>query len=143
MTEVQSTAKRKTWWRLNGRQTKLLVGGLVVAVALVYLVFSAASEGAAYYVTIVELETQASLDRTVRVAGTVIGDSIVWNPRDLELTFQVADDGGVLPVTYKGPRPDMFQDGAEAVLEGKRLPDGSFEARTILLKCPSKYEGES
>ena len=143
MTEVQSTAQSRGLRRLNSRQTKLLVGGLIVAIAAVYLIFSVASEGAAYYVTIEELETEQALDRTVRVAGLVVGESIVWNPRELELTFQMSDGSGVLPVVYHGPRPDMFQDGAEAVLEGKMLSDGSFDAKTILLKCPSKYEGES
>jgi cytochrome c-type biogenesis protein CcmE len=34
----------------------------------------------------------------------------------------------------------MFQDGAEAVVEGKYTAGDSFEAHTLLLKCPSKYD---
>jgi cytochrome c-type biogenesis protein CcmE len=34
----------------------------------------------------------------------------------------------------------MFRDGAEVVLEGRYTTEGVFEARTMLLKCPSKYE---
>jgi cytochrome c-type biogenesis protein CcmE len=70
----------------------------------------------------------------------VIGESILWEPRDLRLQFEITDGNGLLPVSYSGARPDMFRDGAEVVVEGKLSPDGTFEARSMLLKCPSKYE---
>jgi cytochrome c-type biogenesis protein CcmE len=78
--------------------------------------------------------------RNVRVAGFVVGESIVWEPRDLHLAFELTDESGQLSVVYKGARPDMFRDEAEVVVEGKMGPDGVFEARTMMLKCPSKYE---
>jgi cytochrome c-type biogenesis protein CcmE len=126
--------------RLSGRRLKLLIGGLVVVVVLGYLIFSAARGSAAYYMTIDELKQQDTSVRNVRVAGFVIGESIVWEPRDLHLAFEMSDESGQLPVVYKGARPDMFRDQAEVVVEGKLGPDGVFEARTMLLKCPSKYE---
>ena len=78
--------------------------------------------------------------RNVRVAGYVVGESIVWEPRDLHLAFDMTDESGKLSVVYSGARPDMFRDQAEVVVEGKMGQDGVFEARTMLLKCPSKYE---
>jgi cytochrome c-type biogenesis protein CcmE len=138
--EVEQVQSRKG---LNGRQTKFLIGGIIIALTVGYLIFNAASGSAAYYMTVSELEDQGPSTRNVRVAGKVVGESIVWEPRDLQLAFNVLDDSGQLPVVYKGARPDMFRDGAEVVLEGRYTAEGVFEARTMLLKCPSKYEGES
>ena len=111
-----------------------------MALAVVYLIVTAARESTAYYLTVAEIKAQGASETNVRIAGTVLGDSILWEPDELLLEFEIADESGVLPVSYKGTRPDMFQDGAEAVLEGRYGLDGTFEAHTILLKCPSRYE---
>jgi cytochrome c-type biogenesis protein CcmE len=126
--------------RLSASRLKLLIGGLVVVVVVGYLVFTAARGSAAFYLTIDELEQQDASVRNVRVAGFVVGESILWEPRDLHLAFDMTDESGRLSVVYTGARPDMFRDGAEVVVEGRMGPEGVFEARTMLLKCPSKYE---
>ena len=126
--------------RLTSRQIKFLVGGVIVALTVGYLIFSAAQGSAAYYLTITEVQAQGSSTQDVRVSGLILGESIVWEPRDLHLTFDIVDEDGQLPVFYKGARPDMFRDGAEVVLEGSIDSEGIFEARTLILKCPSKYE---
>ena len=42
-------------------------------------------------------------------------------------------------VVFNGPKPDQMREGAEAILEGKY--DGEvFQAQSLLLKCPSRYE---
>jgi cytochrome c-type biogenesis protein CcmE len=76
----------------------------------------------------------------VRVTGLIQGESIDWNAQDLILKFEIADEASRLPVVYKGLRPDMFQDGAQAVVEGRYTEGGTFEAHNLVLKCPSKYE---
>ena len=134
--ETTNTSKK----RLSGKRLKYLIGGLVIVVVVGYLIFSAARGSAAYYLTVQELHEQGPSARNVRVAGYVVGESIVWQPRDLHLAFDMTDESGQLSVVYSGARPDMFRDQAEVVVEGKMGPDGVFEARTMLLKCPSKYE---
>ena len=126
--------------RLSGKRLKFLVGGLVIVLVVGYLIFSAARGSAAYYLTVKELEQQGPSTRNVRVAGNVVGESIAWEPRDLDLRFDITDESGRLSVVYSGARPDMFLDEAEVVVEGKLGPEGVFEARTMMLKCPSKYE---
>jgi len=44
-----------------------------------------------------------------------------------------------MPVVYKGVVPDAFQPEAEVVMEGTLAPSGTFEAASLLAKCPSKY----
>jgi cytochrome c-type biogenesis protein CcmE len=140
MTEAQELASSRPARRLNSKQIRFIIGGAIIALTVAYLVFNAASGSAAYYMTVKEVLTQGPSTRDVRVSGLIVGESIVWEPRDLHLEFQIADDSGSLPVAYQGARPDMFRDGAEVVVEGRMSPQGVFEARTMLLKCPSKYE---
>ncbi|MGC8878621.1 MAG: cytochrome c maturation protein CcmE [Anaerolineae bacterium] len=123
---------------------KFLLGGAVIALAVVYLIFTATQSTAAYFFTISELYTrrEAVYDRYVRVSGRVTHEAIQFDPRELILRFQIADENGqVLSVVFHGPKPDQLRPDAEAILEGKF--DGKvFTAQTILLKCPSKYEEE-
>jgi cytochrome c-type biogenesis protein CcmE len=140
MIETQSVENKPAKKRLTSKQVKLLIGGIVIVIAIGYMIVSAAQESAAYYLTVQEIKAQGPSERNVRVAGSVIGESIVWEARDLRLEFDISDESGTLPAIYSGSRPDMFNDGAEAVLEGRYTSEGVFEARTIMLKCPSKYE---
>jgi cytochrome c-type biogenesis protein CcmE len=134
--DTPGTAKKP----LSGKRLKFLIGGLIAVLVVGYLVFSAAQGSAAYYLTITELHQQGPSVRNVRVAGNVVGESIVWEARDQRLEFDITDASGQLSVTYNGARPDMFRDQAEVVVEGKLGSEGVFEARTMMLKCPSKYE---
>lgn len=124
----------------TSRLPRLLIGGLIIALAALYLVYSTAQGATAYYLTVEEIKAQGPSGRNVRVAGDIRGESIRWDARALVLQFEISDASGVLPVIYHGPRPDMFRDGATAVLEGRYTPEGIFEAKNLWLKCPSKYE---
>lgn len=129
---------------------KYLIGGAIAVVAIGLLIWSAASQATAAYLTIPELyerplfERQGTAQRPVRVTGFVVGDSIRWDARSLELEFEIVENleasSQRLPAFYHGPRPDMFRDGAQVVLEGNLSPEGVFVARTMLLQCPSKYQ---
>jgi cytochrome c-type biogenesis protein CcmE len=135
VTRRRSTAGRP-------KQTKFLVGGLVVVVVIGYLIFSSLGGSAQYYMTVAELEAQGPSDRIVRVNGLVDGESIQYDPQSLTLRFDLVDDSGRLPVLHHDVMPDMLRDGADAVVEGKYRQDGVFEVNRngLLLKCPSKYE---
>jgi len=140
MLGTQSYTNSRTWKRPTTRQTKLLIGGFIVVLAVAYLIFTAARGSTAYYLTVEELKNQGPSASNVRVAGAIVGQSIIWEPHDLTLQFEIADQSGTLPVVYHGPRPDMFRDGAEVVIEGQYTSSGIFQAHTLLLKCPSKYD---
>jgi len=127
---------------IAGGRLKYFIGGAIILLVMGWLVLSNIQEASAQYLTVEELLAQGSSDRMVRVSGLVVGETIEWDPQQLILRFEIADDGGSLPVLYKGVRPDMFRDGAQAVIEGKYSSGGVFEASTLLLKCPSKYAEE-
>ena len=122
-------------------QSKFIFGGAIIVLAVGYLIVSSIGGSTAYYLTVEEVKAQGPSERTVRVAGDVIGETIEWNAKELMLRFKITDASGSLAVIYNGPRPDMLKDDAEAVVEGRYIEGGSFEANNLLLKCPSKYEG--
>lgn len=126
----------------KAKQTKFLIGGLVVVLAIAYLVASSLGGATQYYLTVAELEAQGPSDRIVRINGLVDGDSIQYDARAVTLRFDLVDDSGRLPVVHYDVMPDMLRHGADTVVEGKYRPDGVFEVNPngLLLKCPSKYE---
>ena len=124
------------------KQTKFLIGGLVVVLVISYLIFSSLSGATQYYLTVAEVKAQGPSDRIVRVNGIVDGESIQYDPRTLTLQFDLMDESGRLPIVHHDVMPDMLRDGADAVVEGKYREDGVFEINSngLLLKCPSKYQ---
>lgn len=127
---------------MTDKRVKFVVSGVVIALAIVYLIFTATQSTASYFLTVEELFDKGSAiyDRNVRVSGKVVGDSVDFNSRDLVLRFDVVGESGeTLPVVFNGPKPDQMRHEAEAIVEGKF--DGSqFNAQELLLKCPSRYE---
>jgi cytochrome c-type biogenesis protein CcmE len=142
MTDSIPVAGTKQRGRSANKQTKFIVGGLIVVLVIGYLIVTSIQGSTAPYLTVTELRSEGAsvYERNVRVTGVIQGESIDWNAQDLILKFEIADEGGSLPVVYKGLRPDMFQDGAQAVVEGRYAEGGTFEAHNLVLKCPSKYE---
>jgi cytochrome c-type biogenesis protein CcmE len=121
-------------------RSKFIFGGAIIVLAVGYLIVSSIGGSTAYYLTVGEVKAEGASERTVRVAGNVMGETIKWSAQELMLRFDIADASGSLAVIYHGPRPDMLRDGAEAIVEGKYIEGGSFEADSLFLKCPSKYE---
>jgi cytochrome c-type biogenesis protein CcmE len=122
---------------------KFVIAGVVLLVAVGYLIFSSVSNSAEYYLTVGELRAKAPAvySQNVRVAGIVDGSSIVKDARNGMLKFTAEDSSGTLPVVYAGGAvPDIFGPGIQVVVEGKYTPDGTFQANNLLAQCPSKYE---
>jgi cytochrome c-type biogenesis protein CcmE len=126
------------------KNLKFIIGGAVIGIAVIYLIFTATQSTAAYFLTVEEVRAKglSVYDRNIRVSGKVVEESIDFNSRDLILRFEVVGESGeTLPVVFYGPKPDQLRQDAEAILEGTY--DGQeFTAQTLLLKCPSRYEEE-
>jgi cytochrome c-type biogenesis protein CcmE len=127
------------------KNLKFIIGGLLVIGLVIVLIVQATMSTGAYYLTVSELNAKGTemVGERVRVSGTVVADSEVWQAKEMTLAFAITDESGKqLPIVFYGPRPDNFQRAAEAIVEGELLADGSFQANTLLLKCPSRYEEE-
>lgn len=130
------------------RQVRFGIGIAVVLIAIAYFAFAGYNESKAYYKTIEEVTAMgpAAESKRLRVAGLVKEGTIVRDGKNV--SFVLAQDVETMHhsmrVNYVGsqPVPDTFKDRAEAVVEGKRLPDGTFEADHLQAKCASKYEAK-
>ena len=129
----------------SGINMKFVIGGLVLVIIVAALMVQATMTTGAYYMTVDEINRAGAslVGERVRVSGIVVDGSEDWRPQEVTLRFAIADENGSqLPIVFSGPRPDNFQRAASAIVEGELLPDGSFQAETLLLKCPSRYEEE-
>lgn len=129
--------------RRTGGNLKFILGGLLLVGVIAVLIVQATVSTGAYYLTVSEVTGSdgAMVGQRVRVSGAVVDGSEAWNPQEITLRFRIQDSAGAeLPIVFYGPRPDNFARAAEAIVEGELLADGSFQANTLLLKCPSRYE---
>ena len=126
----------------TGGKWKFLIGGLLILGAIAYVTISSFQTNAIYYLTLKELNAQRGslINQPVRVNAPLDKSSIQFDDKTLVLKFNLKDDNLVLPVVYKGVKPDTFEQGESVVAEGKLGSDGTFQASTLLVKCPSKYE---
>ncbi len=131
------------------KNQKFLVAGIIIVAAIIYLVFMGVKESSVYFMTVAELKADHSrlAGEGVRISGTVIDGSIEDDVRNLTLNFNAKDEDGpdssFVRVTYKGVKPDSFKPDVQVILEGKYDAENNlFKATTLLVKCPSRYEGE-
>ncbi len=131
--------------RSRAGAVKFLVGGLVILAAIAYVTFSSFQSNAVYYYTLQEFNTQRAkvVGQTVRVNGPLDKSSIRLDQKNMVLNFNMTDGGVILPVVYRGVVPDTLTTGESVVAEGHLDSRGVFQADTILVKCPSKYEGNT
>ena len=116
----------------------------------VFLVIQATSSKTSIVVTPHELAAKPK-DATVqrlRVAGKVSSGLPIDYQHEpyAQLSFGIEDPGtgggGLIPVVYKGVRPDMFAVGRDIIVDGE-FKDGTLVASRVLTQCPSKYEPPS
>jgi cytochrome c-type biogenesis protein CcmE len=131
---------------------KVLIAVLVLVASVSFLIYRGLAETSVYYMTVGELKTSAlgqkvTPDQAVRVGGLVVDGSTDYNQRDLELRFSLKDENNpqeIIDAVYNGAKPDAFEPEIEALLEGTYdRAKNLFQAETLLVKCPSKYESET
>ena len=119
---------------------KFIVGGLVILVALGYMIYAGVSQSVVYFVTPSELGAAPVPGKAYRVGGMVLPGSLKWEPRTLDLTFTISDGKATIPVRHKGTPPDLFGEGRGAVVEGAWSGDGYFKASHIMAKHSEEYK---
>jgi cytochrome c-type biogenesis protein CcmE len=126
------------------KKVKFLVGGATILISVAFLALAGIEESSTYYRTVSELKAMGD-ERPglrLRVAGDVSPGSIVRREGVVEFRIHQGDDALLVRYTGREPLPDTLVDRAQAVVEGRYLTDGSFEASRVQAKCASKYEAE-
>jgi cytochrome c-type biogenesis protein CcmE len=164
---AQTTVGSQVFTPRSGGRAKFLVGGLLIIAAIIYLVVTSLQSTAQYFYTVDEIQAKGAslVGKNLRASGAVLGDTISYDSKTLTITFDVvhvsndAADveaaGGLaaalhnavtnpsasrMTVVYVGPKPDLLQNEAQAIVTGKLGEDGVFYADELLLKCPTRYE---
>lgn len=153
MADTTWTNQGDTLTEAPSNRLKFIVGGAILLAAIVFLVVNAMSGNTQLYKTVDEFYAEQSrlTGRDLRVAGWVIGDSIQYTEIDAttsRLEFDIVDDlnDPTAPrlhvVAMNEPKPDLLQNEAQALVEGRAQQDGVFYANQggLLLKCPTRYE---
>jgi cytochrome c-type biogenesis protein CcmE len=119
---------------------KFVIGGLVIALALGYLIWAGVTQSAVYFVTPSELSAAPVSGKAYRLGGLVERGTLRWDPATLDLSFTITDGKTRVPVRHKGTAPDLFAEGRGAVVEGQWMADGYFKASQILAKHSEEYK---
>ena len=126
------------------KKSKYLLGFLVIIGVLVYLLSTTFTSSLQYYLTAGELQAKETLYRgkTLKVAGKAANIQQIVEDGKNTYHFNVVEGGASIPISYAGFVPDTFKEGAEVVVTGKLLADGTIQSSEILAKCASKYEAK-
>lgn len=113
---------------------------LVGAAVLTFISFSGAT---ARHVSIAE--AMRAEGQIVQVPGRIVRETVQYNLQGNrgELRFDVEDmQGGSekMTIVYAGAKPENFANATSVEAIGT-YQNGVFRARTLLVKCPSRYQG--
>ena len=79
----------------------------------------------------------------VRMAGQLVKDSVSEDANGAT-TFQITDGKKTVSVTYTGGATTALatasKPGTQMVAEGSLNAQGTFDATSLLAKCPSKFQ---
>jgi cytochrome c-type biogenesis protein CcmE len=120
---------------------KIWVPLILILSGISWLAFSNLSK-ANYFYPVDELPQWGNgvYEHNLRIKGRVVAGSIEAATKPVK--FVIHENDAQVAVSYVGdePLPDMFKDRAEAVVDGRMVADGVFEATHLQAKCASKYE---
>lgn len=145
----------------RSQRLKFLLAGLIILVAVLYLLVSGTLQGARYFITVADLlQGAAYKGQTVRISGAVDGETIDYDSENAVIQFEIVHIPGAYEdlatalrealhddtaprlkvVVEDAAMPDLLQHEAQAILTGALAGDGVFYATELLLKCPSRFE---
>ena len=142
---------------INASEDSLLAGkgvfirfallGLVLFLAIGYMIYAAFPGNTLYFLTVSEfMEADEYKDgRVVRVSGKLLEGTFDREQGSTHAAFSLIDSDGHsalgMEASYVGVMPDLFfNPHSEIILQGHYGDNDVFDADTILVKCPSKYQ---
>ncbi len=112
----------------------------------VFLIFGALAYGAGQFVTnltpyVTFKEAKADPNRVFQVMGPLDHSQRIEFDGALSFTIKDPKTGETMPVRFKKSKPANFEQATQVTAIGS-WNGQYFEARKLLVKCPSKYEEE-
>ena len=138
--EEESGGKRGLW---------VVIGIVAVGGGLMALALGGMKDNAIYSKPVDQLVADKAkfAGKPVRAEGNLVHGTLMKQEKPCEYRFTIEKNGVQVPVRY--PQcvvPDTFRDiptmDVGVTVEGELRADNTFEATSVLAKCPSKYEME-
>lgn len=127
---------------MTPRRRRMLLVGLVLAGVAVSTVLAlrAFNENLLYFFSPSQVVAgEAPSERSFRLGGMVLEDSVVREEGSLTVEFVVTDYAHSVPVRYTGVLPDLFEEGKGVVTRGRFAASGEFVAEEVLAKHDENY----
>jgi cytochrome c-type biogenesis protein CcmE len=114
----------------------LVLAGITVAG---FLTYRALQENLLYFFSPSQVAAGEAPDRTFRLGGMVLAGSVQREPGTLNVSFVVTDNVHTVPVKYDRVLPDLFKEGAGAVVIGRLNENGVFIGDEVIAKHDENY----
>lgn len=120
--------------------------GIVIILICVAAVPALFKQGAMDYVSFAE--AAKATDTTVQIMGAPAKGSMFYDDSAHMLHFDLVDEhGSIMQTEYQGPKPEDLD---TAMAKATKItaqgtydkPSRTFVAENLLVKCPSKYQGQ-
>jgi cytochrome c-type biogenesis protein CcmE len=121
-------------------QRKLFIATVLVAITVAgFLTYRALQENLLYFFSPTQVAAGEAPERTFRLGGMVLAGSVKRETGTLNISFVVTDNVHSVPVHYSRVLPDLFREGAGAVVVGRMGDKGVFMADEVLAKHDENY----
>jgi cytochrome c-type biogenesis protein CcmE len=121
-------------------QRKLFMVVVLAGLALAgFLTYRALQENLLYFFSPSQVAAGEAPKRTFRLGGMVLAGSFKREPGTLNVSFVVTDNVHSVPVKYNRVLPDLFREGAGAVVIGRLNDNGEFVGEEVLAKHDENY----
>ncbi len=121
-------------------KTSYIIGIVVIAI-LIGVIFSTISESSTYAPFSTAIEHSG---KTYHVVGQLnLEKDFIYEPEKNANVFGfylIDVEGKEMKVLYNGTKPQDFEKSEQVVVVGK-ISNNEFIASEVLMKCPSKYNG--
>ena len=119
-------------------QRKLFIVVVLAGISLAgFLTYRALQENLLYFFSPSQVAAGEAPERTFRLGGMVLAGSVKREPGTLNVSF--VDNVHSVPVKYSRVLPDLFREGAGAVVIGRMGNNGEFMADEVLAKHDENY----
>ncbi|MBL1140854.1 MAG: cytochrome c maturation protein CcmE [Proteobacteria bacterium] len=114
-----------------------IIAGMGIAATLILTAFE---KNLLYFYSPTQIMNgEAPKERSFRIGGLVLENSVKKNPESLEISFILTDTVNQIEVSYEGILPDLFREGQGIVANGKLFPNNVFIAEQVLAKHDENY----
>jgi cytochrome c-type biogenesis protein CcmE len=114
----------------------LVLAGITVAG---FLTYRALQENLLYFFSPSQVAAGEAPERTFRLGGMVLAGSLKREPGTLNVSFVITDNLHTVPVKYNRVLPDLFKEGAGAVVIGRLNENGEFIGDEVIAKHDENY----